>query len=405
MGELSMIALSGNAQVFNLSKDVERTVVRLTDRIDRPQSLRASEGFLLNSSEPPPDGFRYYIGTKGDSSSFRAQCDGLRLVLLPKELAYLQAGDILRIEPKAKRVRVLYRRNSANNHFLVTERCNSFCLMCSQPPRKVQDGWIIDEIAQTIPLMDPSTKEIGFTGGEPVLLGDRFFSLLRLAKSYLPHTAVHVLSNGRCFADPDVATRYARVGHTDIVIGIPLYSDLSTIHDFVVQADGAYDETLRGILNLKRLNQRVEIRVVVHQQTYERLPRLAEFIARNLTFVDRVAFMGLEITGFTRANLESLWIDPFDYQAQLCEAVLMLDAHRMHVSVYNHQRCVLDRRLWRFARKSISDWKNEYMPECRGCAETANCGGFFSSAKFRYSEHIRPIPHAAEPNELIAQLG
>ena len=63
--------------------------------------------------------------------------------------------------------------------------------------------------------------------------------------------------------------------------------------------------------------------------------------------------MGLEMTGFTRANLEELWIDPFDYQPQLLDATATLAAHRMNVSIYNHQLCVLDPRLWRFACGSI----------------------------------------------------
>jgi hypothetical protein len=37
-----------------------------------------------------------------------------------------------------------------------------------------------------------------------------------------------------------------------------------------------------------------------------RLRQLAEFRARNLTFVEHIALMGLKITGFTRANLDSL---------------------------------------------------------------------------------------------------
>ena len=151
------------------------------------------------------------------------------------------------------------------------------------------------------------------------------------------------------------------------------------------------DETIRGILNLKRYGQKVEIRIVVHRQTYARLPELAEFLVRNLTFVDHVAFMGLEITGFTRANLESLWIDPANYQTELYRAVSFLADSRMHVSIYNHQLCILDKRLWPFARKSISDWKNEYMPECEGCREKENCGGFFASARIRYSDYIRPF--------------
>ena len=263
--------------------------------------------------------------------------------------------------------------------------------MCSQPPKNIDDSWIVDDVLAAIPLIDPSAQEIGFTGGEPTLLGEDFFRILRAMTSYLPKTAVHILSNGRLFADPNFVKRYADIQHLDRMIGIPIYSDVSTIHDYVVQSDGAFDETIRGVLNLKRHGQKVEIRIVVHQQTYARLPQLAEFLTRNLTFVDHVAFMGLEITGFTRANLDSLWIDPVDYQQELYRAVSFLADSRMHVSIYNHQLCVLDRRLWPFARKSISDWKNEYMPECMGCREKDNCGGFFSSAKHRYSDHIRPF--------------
>ncbi len=90
-------------------------------------------------------------------------------------------------------------------------------------------------------------------------------------------------------------------------------------------------------------------------------------------------------------NLEALWVDPWEYQPQLREAVRILTRHRMNVSVYNHQLCVLDRDLWPFARKSISDWKNEYLAECNNCGVKDQCGGFFSSSKIRRSAFIHPI--------------
>jgi His-Xaa-Ser system radical SAM maturase HxsC len=387
-----MLVLGGTGiEMQNIQVEGDRTVARLTKDPDRPAPLRKREGLLLIKRAAAPEGFRFYVALKSDQEALAQLPGGAPAVLLPDDYDYLDEGDVIRVEPKSRRVRVLYRRRSPNNYFLVTERCNSLCLMCSQPPRNVQDDWIVDEISETIPLIDPATPEIDFTGGEPTLLGDRFFSLLRLAKGYLPNTAIHILSNGRTFSDPDVAARYAAVDHPDMMVGIPLYSDLSHVHDYVVQADGAFGETIRGILNLKRLNQRVEVRVVVHRQTYKRLPQLAEFIARNLTFVDHVTFMGLEMTGFTRANLDKLWIDPYDYQSELRRAVLDLAARRMHVSIYNHQLCTLDRALWPFARKSISDWKNEYMAECDGCAVRQQCGGFFASAQLRYSDHISSI--------------
>jgi His-Xaa-Ser system radical SAM maturase HxsC len=163
----------------------------------------------------------------------------------------------------------------------------------------------------------------------------------------------------------------------------------------VVQAEGAFDETIRGILNLKRLNAKVELRVVLHRQTYRGLPRLAEFIARNLLFVDHVALMGLEITGFTRANLDALWIDPVEYQSELSHAVSILASSGLTVSIYNLPFCLLDQKCWPFAMQSISDWKNEYLPQCDQCDEKARCAGFFSSAQYKQSEHVFPIKRAA----------
>jgi His-Xaa-Ser system radical SAM maturase HxsC len=382
--------ISAGHNVFGLARNAKEEARRWTDaeKADHPHELRAQEAYLGTTGELPR-GFGIYLTIKRNASALQGLPQGAPIVILPDVFDYIKHGDVLRVRPKSRDVRVLYRRNSPHNSFLVTERCHHYCLMCSQPPRDVDDRWIVDEIMAVIPLIDPATREIGLTGGEPTLLGEGLLRILRMMKSYLPHTSIHILSNGRMFANMKFAQQYADIQHPDIMIGIPVYSDASTIHDYVVQADGAFDETLRGILNLKRLAQKVEIRIVIHRQTFARLPQLAEFIARNLTFVDHVALMGLEITGFTRANLDQLWIDPVDYQPQLYHAATLLEDHRIRVSIYNHQLCVLDRRIWHLARKSISDWKNEYIPECVSCKERVGCGGFFASAKFRRSDQIK----------------
>lgn len=135
------------------------------------------------------------------------------MLQLPKTFSYLADGDIIRVEPHSGRVRVLFRENANQNSFLLTERCNHYCLMCSQPPKDIDDSWIVDETLDVLRMLPVSTREIGFTGGEPTLLGDRFIELLRVAKSYLPSTAVHVLSNGRAFVSPDYCAKVAAVGH------------------------------------------------------------------------------------------------------------------------------------------------------------------------------------------------
>lgn len=71
--------------------------------------------------------------------------------------------------------------------------------------------------------------------------------------------------------------------------------------------------------------------------------------------------------------------------------------------VYNHQLCLIDRELWPWTVKSISDWKNEYHPECLACSVRERCGGFFFSAKYQMSEHIRAIGEA-DPDDQVVPL-
>lgn len=371
-----------------------KVIAKITDNMNLPIPLRSNLIYLTRENQPGilPKGFlAYFICCDGilDVSSFN------NVYRIPDELHYLNSDDIVSINPGIQTMRALYRRNSHHNSLLVTENCNNYCLMCSQPPRDINDRYIVNEILTMIPMMSRETVEVGITGGEPTLLGDDLVAIFKSFKNNLPNTSLHVLTNGRNFKDVDYVSKIASIEHHDLMFGIPLYSDVSNIHDYVVQADGAYNETVKGIVNLKTFGLKVEIRVVIHKQTYERLPQLAEFIARNLLFVDHVALMGLEMTGFTKANMDVLWIDPINYQMQLEKAVEILSRSGVNVSVYNHQLCLIPKSVWPYTKKSISDWKNEYMPECEGCEMRADCGGFFSSAHFKYSGCIKPFKNSA----------
>ena len=225
-----------------------------------------------------------------------------------KSLSHISEDDIVYIGTDGN-LRTLYRTNSHQNYILLTERCNSNCLMCSQPPKDSDDIQYLHEIhLRLIPLIPKDCFEIGLTGGEPTVLGNRFFELLSLITKELPRTEIHILTNGRSFSINALAEKLGEINNPRIMLGIPLYSDFYQIHDYVVQTKDAYYQTLMGIQNLKRYNIRVEIRVVLHKITIPKLENLAEFIFKNMPFVDHVTFMGLEIMGFTKANLNDLWI-------------------------------------------------------------------------------------------------
>ena len=386
-----MITLRGRSSGFALDASLQRAVWLLVDSNTlTPQ--RHGRAFLVEDGGEPPDGFDLYLVKDQDHAP-----KGKQWIALPPLLQYLSANDVVSASETGEYLRVLWRHRSPMNSLLLTERCDHYCLMCSQPPKERQDDWLLDNARELIRLLPPSTPGIGFTGGEPTIYGDRLIELLRLCRNLLPHAGVHVLSNGRRFADFGFASAWAGVRNPNMMVGIPLYGAEPALHDYVVQASGAFDETVRGIVNLGELGQRTEIRVVIHKQTAPALPEIAEFVARNLPFVEQVALMGLEMIGFARANMEKVWIDPVDYRTELAEAVSLLARRRVKTMIYNHQLCLIDPELWPFAVRSISDWKNEYHPECGQCSVIDRCGGFFFSAKYRHSQHIKAV--APEEND------
>ena len=162
---------------------------------------------------------------------------------------HLDDGDIVRIGANGY-VRTLYRVASPHNALFATDRCNSYCLMCSQPPKPVDDERLAEHL-RLLDLISPAPRELGITGGEPTLLKDGLVQIITRAKERLPDTALHVLSNGRLFRYASFAQAIATARHPDLMIGVPLYADIDYLHDHVVQAPVSYTHlTLPTILRV-----------------------------------------------------------------------------------------------------------------------------------------------------------
>jgi len=61
--------------------------------------------------------------------------------------------------------------------------------MCSQPPKDVDDRWILSEIKESLPLIDPATRALTFTGGETLSDWEDFIAVLKECRDRLPATA------------------------------------------------------------------------------------------------------------------------------------------------------------------------------------------------------------------------
>lgn len=112
--------------------------------------------------------------------------------------------------------------------------------------------------------------------------------------------------------------------------------------------------------------------------------------AKNLPFVAWTALMAMEHIGHAASNERNIWFEPIDYADKLTEAVLILAQWRKEVAVYNVPLCLIPESIHQFAQKSISDWKNKYLPECDHCSLKSKCCGFFATSQ-KFFKGIKPI--------------
>lgn len=314
--------------------------------------------------------------------------DGKPCVEDVQNLDEFNEGDVVLINSNGEII-FLYEIKSLHNAIFATELCNHRCIMCPQPPiAKEKDKTPFN--LKLISLIDKHTMEVGITGGEPTLIGDKLFDLIRQIQKYQPKAGISLLSNGVKFADRSYAMKLAMCKYHDIQIDVPIFSDIAEIHNRIVGANTFY-KTVQGLYNLALFHLRIGLRIVVHKLTYQRLPQLADYIYHNFPFVSQVAFMQMETTGKADANLDELWIDPYDYNEELKQAVLLLSNRGICTRIYNAQLCVLPIEIRDYAVCSISDWKDSYLPECKECLLRNQCGGLFESNQKHHSKYIKPI--------------
>lgn len=368
---------------------------RMLGRVVFPATLsdlRHEEFLVIRKSDNPISsndtvGFRAVLVEDGAEHLVPTVLNLPVLTGLP-ELSAMSQDSIISVSPSGATY-TLYRPESRFNTIFSTGQCNSSCLMCSQPPVDDHIPSLIDEHLRLIELISSPPESLGISGGEPTLLGGGLVQMLGAIRRRFPNVALTMLTNGRNFADAELVKAIADAAPADLVSAIPLYADTPSIHDWIVQSEGAFAETLAGLYNAARYRLQVEIRVVLHKQTIPRLVPLMDFIYRSLPFVSHVALMGLENMGYVKKNWDDLWIDPLDYSEELTEAVKRLHYRGMHVSIYNLPLCIVPRSLRSFARQSISDYKNLYLEQCGGCSLRTDCAGLFASSKDRHSRGIR----------------
>ena len=307
------------------------------------------------------------------------------------DVSCLHEGDIVGLDDSG-RIRVLWEEGSAQNCLFLTERCNCRCVMCPQPPARSDSQPFLREAGEVLNLLrGKRLSDCCLTGGEPTLAGEDFFRLLRRAAREHPEALVSVLTNGRLFADRDFAGKLAGVPARNVLFCVSLHSEIDTVHDGMTGVRGSCAQTQQGLYRLASMGFSVEIRTVITRCNYRYLPSLAEHIGNYFPFCAHCVFMGLEMHGHAAEHAAQLDVAPPQFAPYLKEAVRTLERRGVPVSVYNVPLCLCPEEVRPRACRSISAWKNVYLPPCFSCVEKERCCGFFSTSATLPEAFVKPF--------------
>lgn len=284
------------------------------------------------------------------------------------------AGDVILMDPAKGFAERLIRRGSPHNTFLVTERCDQLCVMCSQPPKKTHvDRWAEFKAAA---LLAPQGCTLGISGGEPTLYKEELLTFLEAVLERRSDLFFHILSNGQHLNHADIQ-RLRNPVFRQVTWGIPLYSATPANHDAIVMKTGAHRHLRNGLAILLESGAHVELRTVLLTSNIEEMEQLARYVAAHLGFIDQWSIMQLENIGFARNRFAELAVDTTSAFPKVAKAIDLAELFGVTVALFNFPRCGLPPAYRHYAVRSISDWKQKFAPSCSTCNEQAECSGFF----------------------------
>lgn len=291
-------------------------------------------------------------------------------------------GDVFSVNERGI-VGELYISESDSNSLVTTPKCNSNCIMCPIPETVRRTGipGSTKELLEIIRYIPRTAKHITITGGEPTLIGEGFFDILKAFQHDFDTTAFQLLTNGRVFSDFEYTTRFVDCIPEILEIGIPIYGFDAESHDSITKTPNSFMQTVAGIKNLLHYNCNVEIRIVLTRMLIDNMEQIADFIIKNFKEVSVVTVMGLEMTGNAAKNKDLVWAPYDELFNKSRSAISMLANHGIDVRLYNFPLCMISEKYWGIANKSISDYKIRYSDECAECDVKEICGGVFGSTK------------------------
>jgi MoaA/NifB/PqqE/SkfB family radical SAM enzyme len=180
--------------------------------------------------------------------------------------------------------------NDKNKYILhadlkITSLCNNCCIHCSESDEKERnelaghayESRTAEIFNRIVEYRNQGIEVLTITGGEPTLRKD-IIEIVR--KSVSLHIFTGFQTNARLLAYPEFARQISMKG---VHFVAAIQGHRKEIHDSITQADGSFDQSEKGILNLLDLKSSISINTVISGKNAQYLHNIiSEFYQRGI---------------------------------------------------------------------------------------------------------------------------
>ena len=145
--------------------------------------------------------------------------------------------------------------------------CNNNCQFCEQGDKRFYEkDSTTEEIKKLLKKESKKYDGVFLTGGE-VTIREDVFEIIKFAKQCNYNVAIQ--SNGRMFSSMEFCYKMVEAGADTFTLS--LHGSTPQMHDQLTRVPGSFLQTLRGIFNLKKLDQKVFANTVITKINYKDL--------------------------------------------------------------------------------------------------------------------------------------
>lgn len=297
--------------------------------------------------------------------------------------------------------------------------CNNFCKFCMNDEPLNKRRFVASAIlkGELRNFYKEGYRIVGFLGGEPTIY-PQLIEIIELSRK-IGYQEVHLVSNGRRYADRNFLETLIRAGTTRFYVSI--HSHKPQIEDFLTSVKGSFQEKIQGISNLVffrnkgLIKDNILLNTVINKLNYQYLPEMLIFYRNNFDLVD-FRFNFIRPAGRAINNFDLLVPRYLEIQKKLIETINLARKLKLNLTLEAIPFCFLSGiknfqefvgefkdgiRQARFGTKDREDFfienrrkkdLKEKNRSCRRCVYDSSCEGPWKNYVKVYNfEEFKPL--------------